>query len=136
MSEKKLAEIAHASQLPCIIDLGSGALVDLSRFGLPREPLPQDSLKMGADLVTFSGDKLLGGIQAGFIAGKREYVSKLNSNPLKRTLRMDKLSLAILDETLKAYEDPDSLHQQLPLFAQLSVSGKTLTTPANWLLVF
>ena len=126
VSEKKLAEIAHERQLPCIVDLGSGALVDLSRFGLPREPLPQDSLKMGADLVTFSGDKLLGGIQAGFIVGKREYVSKLNSNPLKRTLRMDKLSLAILDETLKAYEDPDSLHQQIPLFAQLSVSSKTL----------
>lgn len=131
VAEKELAEIAHASRLPCVLDLGSGALIDLQRFGLPREPLPQDALKQGIDLVTFSGDKLLGGIQSGLVVGKQEYVSKLDSNPLKRTLRMDKLSLAILDETLKAYEDPESLQQLIPLFQQLSISQKTLQQRAE-----
>ena len=126
VNETDLVSLGEERDIPVILDLGSGALIDLQRFGLPREPLPQDSLTRGVDLVTFSGDKLLGGIQAGFVVGRRELIERLDANPLKRALRMDKLSLAIVNETLKAYENPDQLSKTIPLFEQLSVSDKTL----------
>ena len=130
VSVRELASIAHDQGLPVCIDAGSGALIDLTRFGLPREPLPQDLLAAGADLVTFSGDKLLGGPQAGIIVGRRDLVEQVNANPLKRALRLDKLALALLDATLKAYED-DEAAAQIPLLRNLGVSIDELERRAS-----
>ena len=116
----ELAELAAKTQRPLCVDVGSGTLVDLRKFGLPYEPMPQRVLDDGADLVTFSGDKLLGSVQAGIILGKREHVDALKHNPLKRALRPDKVTLALLDATLKLYEQPDRLPQSLPLLEMLS----------------
>ncbi|MCY3814132.1 MAG: L-seryl-tRNA(Sec) selenium transferase [Gammaproteobacteria bacterium] len=130
VSVRELASIAESRGLPVCIDAGSGALIDLSRFGLPREPLPQDFLAAGADLVTFSGDKLLGGPQAGIIVGRRDLVEQVNANPLKRALRLDKLALALLDATLKAYEDDEAV-AKIPLLRNLAVSMGDLDRRAD-----
>ena len=128
---RELADIAHGRDLPVCVDAGSGALVDLGRFRLPREPLPQDHLAAGADLVTFSGDKLLGGVQAGIVVGRRDLVEQLNANPLKRALRLDKLALALLDATLKAYEDDATAHERIPLLGNLAVTMDELERRAE-----
>ena len=130
VSVRELASIASSEGLPVCIDAGSGALIDLTRFGLPREPLPQDLLAAGADLVTFSGDKLLGGPQAGIIVGRRDLVDQVNANPLKRALRLDKLALALLDATLKAYEDDEAV-AKIPLLRNLAVSMEELDRRAG-----
>ncbi|HTX52623.1 MAG TPA: L-seryl-tRNA(Sec) selenium transferase [Candidatus Baltobacteraceae bacterium] len=117
-----LAALGKARGLPTMQDLGSGALLDLSAFGCRREPLPSDAIRAGMDLVTFSGDKLLGGPQAGIVVGRRDLVARLRRNPLARAVRIDKLCLAGLEATLRLLRDPERARQEIPVLRMLSRS--------------
>ena len=123
--------LAHKKHLILIDDIGSGALWDFSRYGVGGEPRPQESLRAGADVVLFSGDKLLGGPQCGIILGKRELIEKINQHPLARALRTDKITLAALAATLRLYQDPEQAEMTLPLLMLLSAPIENLKNRAE-----
>ena len=125
-----LVRLGKANQLPVVDDVGSGCLYNLSRFGLPDEPIVSESLREGADLVLFSGDKLLGGPQCGVIVGRAEIISKLRSNPLSRALRVDKLTLAALQATLEIHRAGRAF-EEIPVLRQLSRSADEIRARAE-----
>ncbi|EOF8196629.1 L-seryl-tRNA(Sec) selenium transferase [Yersinia enterocolitica] len=131
VAEQQLAELGHEFAIPTATDLGSGSLVDMTRYGLPAEPMPQQLIAAGVDLVTFSGDKLLGGPQAGIILGKKQWIDQLQQHPLKRALRADKMTLAALDATLRLYQQPDRLTELLPTMRLLTRSAQDIAESAQ-----
>ena len=134
VSAEELSNLAEAKSVPFVDDLGSGTLIDLTHYGLRRERTVQDAIKDGAGLVTFSGDKLLGGPQAGFVVGRRDLVRACAKNPFKRAMRLDKVRLAALEATLRLYRDPDRLCERLPTLRMLTAPIVALEACAQRLL--
>ncbi|WP_297055268.1 L-seryl-tRNA(Sec) selenium transferase, partial [Thermosulfurimonas sp.] len=124
VSGAELAELAHKYGLPVVEDLGSGCLVYFSRYGIRKEPTVQEIVRTGVDIVTFSGDKLLGAPQAGIIVGRRELVERIRSNPLNRALRIDKLTLAGLEATLRLYLDEKLALEHIPVLSMILMPAR------------
>lgn len=131
VSNEEISYLARENELVSINDLGSGQFVDFSKFGLPYEPTVKEVLNSGIDIVTFSGDKLLGGPQAGIIVGKKEYIEQMKKNQLTRTLRVDKLTLAALEATLKLYLDEKEALEHIPTLHMISLSKERLFEKAE-----
>ena len=134
VSEEELVQLGQEKNIPVITDLGSGALIDFSDYGLPHEPQVQQKVAAGVDLISFSGDKLLGGPQAGIIVGKKALIEQLQQHPLKRVLRCDKVILSALEATLRLYLEPENLPKSLPTLSALSKTTAELQPQAQQLL--
>ncbi|OOF49766.1 L-seryl-tRNA(Sec) selenium transferase [Rodentibacter trehalosifermentans] len=135
VSEQELVALGREMNVPVVTDLGSGALINLAQYGLPQEPTVQEKLAQGVDLISFSGDKLLGGVQAGIIVGKKQWIAQLQAHPLKRVLRCDKVTLAGLEATLRLYLNPEKLTENLPTLYLLTQSLDELQDKAQRLKV-
>ena len=131
VSNEEISYLARENELVSINDLGSGQFVDFSKFGLPYEPTVKEVLNSGIDIVTFSGDKLLGGPQAGIIVGKKEYIEQMKKNQLTRALRVDKMTLAALEATLKLYLDEKEALEHIPTLHMISLSKECLLAKAD-----
>ena len=131
VSVKELVGVALEHSIPVIDDIGSGAMIDFAKYGLEDEPITQDSIRDGADVILFSGDKLVGGPQCGIIAGKKVYIDKILANPLMRAMRVDKMTLAALAATLRLYREPVKAEQEIPLLRMLSTPIANLQLRAD-----
>ena len=134
VSLKELVELGKKYRIPVMEDLGSGTFIDFSKYGLSKEPTVQESVSAGADIVTFSGDKLLGGPQAGIIVGKRTIIDQIKQNPLTRALRIDKLTLAALESTLRLYRDPEKAIENIPTLQMLTLPLEDIEKKGEMLL--
>jgi L-seryl-tRNA(Ser) seleniumtransferase len=130
-SVRDLAPLARRAGVPLIHDVGSGLLVPAAELGLPAEPLPQESVRDGADVVTMSGDKLLGGPQCGIVVGGAEFIERMRTNPLCRALRVDKLTLAALSATLRLYLDPKVAVREVPTLRMIALPPHELAIRAR-----
>src|ERR1035437_7162109 len=127
----ELAGLAHSRQLTLIDDLGAGALLGLEQFGLPHEPTVRESIAAGADVVLFSGDKLIGASQAGVIVGRKDLIGRLRKHPLMRAVRVDKTCLMVLERTLHLFRDPDRLRHEHPTYRMICTSRDALKSRAQ-----
>ena len=134
VSLEEMVRLGHERNIPVIYDLGSGAMVRLEDYGILDEPNVLDAMKSGADIISFSGDKLLGGPQAGIIIGRREYIEAMKKNPLTRAFRIDKLTLAALEATLREYQDPAQAIQNTPTLRMITATMETLVPKGEQLL--
>ncbi len=131
VSIKELVDLGKKKDIPVIEDIGSGVLIDLRKYGLTYEPTVQESVEAGADIVTFSGDKLLGGPQAGIIVGKKSYIDEMKKNPLTRAFRIDKLTMVALEATLKLYLDEEKAIKNIPTLKMLTESSDSIRERAD-----
>jgi L-seryl-tRNA(Ser) seleniumtransferase len=129
----ELAELAHARGIACVYDLGSGLLVDLSHWGLTGEPTVAEGVAAGADLVAFSGDKLLGGPQAGVLVGTEAAIAACRGDPIARAVRADKMTLAALEATLALYRNPEAARREIPVLRMLTEAPDTIKRRAQQL---
>jgi len=131
VSSEDLVALGRSKNIPVIEDLGSGMLIDLSKYGLPYEPTVKEAIASGMDVVTFSGDKLLGGPQAGIIVGKKQYIEQMKRNPLTRAFRIDKMTLAALEGTLRLYYDEEKAIKEIPILKMLTEDYKEIRKRAE-----